>query len=462
MITRRNVIKGMAAGTSLLALGRTGFAQTATSPRRVVFFFTPQGASEYDSFDQFATSTSPIGLGAPLARHSDNIVIFKNMSIIYDKYSDAHISGQLLTLTNSPSLSWQGTASAKIASESLDNFLSRNLGQMVTPALPSLQLGVAAAQDDSGTVSYDQSGAPIIVQTDPLKVYNSIFKNVMGGKATQVAAKVPFNRRSLVLKQALSDWSRFQAQLTPNLLARVAPYNDAMNTLLAQASAAAGSGGGSTGTSPGAPATCTVPAAPNTSGTNWDDAHNALTQSADMRGLIVGAFTCDLTRIVTVTFQGIYNGPNGGLIAGVDSETHPISHTGDNPNYQSQFVKIKAAMFEEIAKLADSLKAIPEGNGTMLDNTLIVHVSEISGIQDSQTGHGTHNGTSIPFFTIGGKNMGVKVGSFLNLPTQASSTIGVGFPHGNFLRSIIKAMGLPEQAFGTAQYSTQLVPGFLA
>ena len=50
----------------------------------------------------------------------------------------------------------------------------------------------------------------------------------------------------------------------------------------------------------------------------------------------------------------------------------------------------------------------------------------------------------------------------LTIATSANGGVSSGFPHGNLLRSIIKAMGLPEQSFGNAKYSDRLIPGFLA
>ena len=93
-----------------------------------------------------------------------------------------------------------------------------------------------------------------------------------------------------------------------------------------------------------------------------------------MIDLITAAFTCDLTRVVSLVYQGVYGSVHGGLMGGTDDDIHSISHyaTGDAQS------AAKLTMFEQIANLADRLKAIPEGMGTMLDNTLIVNVTEVN------------------------------------------------------------------------------------
>ena len=93
---------------------------------------------------------------------------------------------------------------------------------------------------------------------------------------------------------------------------------------------------------------------------------------------------------------------------------------------------------------ARSARRIPEGKGTMLDNTLVVWGSEIG------TGY-THAFQNIPFVLAGGLAGSVKTGRFLNYPNTTM--------HNRLLVSICNLMGLPNiQTVGNTDTGTGPLP----
>jgi hypothetical protein len=84
---------------------------------------------------------------------------------------------------------------------------------------------------------------------------------------------------------------------------------------------------------------------------------------------------------------------------------------------------------EQVKYLMDALAAIPEGTGSVLDNTLIVWGNELS------RGN-SHGNEPVPFVLLGGASGALEMGRFLQYD---------GTRHNRLLVSICHAMGLTEQ-----------------
>jgi hypothetical protein len=198
-----------------------------------------------------------------------------------------------------------------------------------------------------------------------------------------------------------------------------------------------GSGSTGTGGSGGTVVTGGVCEKVNTTGvaSNARDAAVTTKQAQCMADLIVNGFTCDRTRIgdFGMSFSG---GHHEGLL-GYSSSWHDnvahISKTNDAITVGGASVTTRAAFITfdrfwggHVAYLAKRLSMIKEGNGTMLDNTLIVWGVE------SGTNH-NHSPRDMQYLLIGGRNLGVKTGQYLKLASTQSSN--------KLLTSIMHACG---------------------
>jgi hypothetical protein len=100
--------------------------------------------------------------------------------------------------------------------------------------------------------------------------------------------------------------------------------------------------------------------------------------------------------------------------------------------------KIRKLHMDMIARLAAKLDAVPEGNGTMLDNTIIVYFAH--------AGDRHHpNFFTWPLVTIGGLGGAIKTGRYLQFPSHGElghHTLG------NFYTTILHAAGMPQDGFG--------------
>ncbi len=172
---------------------------------------------------------------------------------------------------------------------------------------------------------------------------------------------------------------------------------------------------------------------------------------SNLMNLTSAAIQCDRTRVVTmqVGFSGDhYNGlrgfkrnPTGNF--GRDSWHDWIHHEASNKNHElyGEWMWMSELWSEKLAGLAKSLQDIPEGNGTMLDNTIILWGSEMG------IGH-SHNPRNVPYLVIGGRNMGVNTGQFLKFDRAQE--------HAKLLTSIKHAFGIMDSGMGNRPNSGPL------
>lgn len=129
---------------------------------------------------------------------------------------------------------------------------------------------------------------------------------------------------------------------------------------------------------------------------------------------------------------------------GISNSVHALGHLQDNKATNGMTGHEARAAVEElhlggIASLAEKLDAMPEGDGTMLDNTLIVYMS---------CAGGDHHGGQAdwPFLLLGGMAGKLKMGRYLEFPKYRESghrTIG------NLYLSFMQAAGVkPPKTFG--------------
>ncbi len=129
---------------------------------------------------------------------------------------------------------------------------------------------------------------------------------------------------------------------------------------------------------------------------------------------------------------------------GISNSVHALGHLGENKatngmNGNEARAAVERLHLDGIAEMAGKLDGIPEGDGTMLDHTLIVYMS-CSG--------GDHHGGQAdwPFLLVGGSSGRLRMGRYLEFPKyreEGHRTIG------NLYLSFMKAAGMdPPVSFG--------------
>jgi hypothetical protein len=145
--------------------------------------------------------------------------------------------------------------------------------------------------------------------------------------------------------------------------------------------------------------------------------------------LMVMALTCDMTRVASLLWTSATSNQTYPFLGFIDKH-HELSHEGDsNTTAQNKLTDINTFYAGELAYLMQKLEAVPEGQGTMLDNTLIVWGNEL--------GKGnSHSHHPIPIVLAGGAQGYFRMGR--------SMTVG-DIIHNRLLVSLCHYMGLTDQ-----------------
>jgi hypothetical protein len=121
-----------------------------------------------------------------------------------------------------------------------------------------------------------------------------------------------------------------------------------------------------------------------------------------MFDLQVLAMQGDITRVTTFQLARETSNRTYPEI-GVADPHHPLSHHGNDPDKIARMAKINAFHVSLFAYFLERLKATPEGNGTLLDHSLLLYGS---GIGDPNV----HDHTNLPVIVAGGAAGGMKGG----------------------------------------------------
>jgi hypothetical protein len=149
--------------------------------------------------------------------------------------------------------------------------------------------------------------------------------------------------------------------------------------------------------------------------------------------LMVQAFKADFARVASLQFTNSVGMARMRWL-GVEEGHHELSHEPDsNEKAKEKLIKINTWFAGEFAYMAKRLAETPEpaGEGSMLDNTLLVWTNEL--------GKGnTHTLDNIPYVMVGG-GFGFKMGRSLKFDKAA---------HNRLWMSVAQAMGHDLKTFG--------------
>jgi hypothetical protein len=133
-----------------------------------------------------------------------------------------------------------------------------------------------------------------------------------------------------------------------------------------------------------------------------------------MADLMVIAYQADLTRVVS--FMLAREGSNRSYRAiGISDGHHDCTHHQNNPEKIEKTIKINTYHVEQLAYLIDRLKNTPDGDGTLLDHSMILYGSSIN---DGNR----HTHTDLPLALIGGGNGKLKGGRHIRYAPETPMT----------------------------------------
>lgn len=448
---RRTFLQGLGLGAGFLPLldAEIAPAQSAGFPKRLITITWTNGVVP----GQFYPSAGPIGtlppLLAPLEAHKSKILALRqanaakspiNIQVMMDKdeeYSGHGAYPALLTGT------WTGTIS-RPSSEgaSIDQLIANDLVSKGV-ASPLLNLG---ARPYSSSTTWKSAGTKNTAQTDPYKVFNSLFTGVpttpgmmpepTPGTPTVDALKA---RRKSVLDFVGGELDQFANGLGSEDRAKVQSHIEAIAALEARLGGMSGGGTGGTG-GVGTPvgAGCAAPTLPSTK-PNFNDVRNYPQHVSSMLAIAGAAVKCDFARCITLDLIDD-GGGNSLTFPWLDVESidyHAIAHKGQAA--YGDKAPIDTWFMQQVAALVADLAGTPEGNGSVLDNTCILVTNDMNEGANHYVG-------DVPYLIIGSAGGFFKQGETVALPRNV--------PNNQLLTTVCHAMGL--EIAGIGAYSGDL------
>jgi hypothetical protein len=157
------------------------------------------------------------------------------------------------------------------------------------------------------------------------------------------------------------------------------------------------------------------------------DAHFAL-----MFDLMALAFQADLTRVITFSMDReasmrTYNNLS------ISEAFHPLSHHANDPGKQDRLAVIQTYHTKVFARFIDRLAKAPEGDGSLLDHSMVLYGSNMS---DSNR----HNNDPLPSAILGHAHGRITGGQHLSY-AQASR-------HSNLLLTVHARTEIPVESIG--------------
>ncbi len=400
--TRRSVLKGMSLGAGsvvLPAMLSQIHAQTnaATMPKRFVFVLQNNGFQPWAVLPKGETwerANSPAkvidrslaGLElsedlSPLTPHKKRVTILQRLQ---GKHVKPFHGGGYGALSGVAKNSRPGAAT-------IDGALAAEFPGV----FPIVGLGLAAAENNNTGTVYICSAwgpnMPIATQANPEIAFRQLFGSVAGGNA-----RTDFNARSNLLDFMKDDVRRVRGELVGQERDKFDHYLNAFESMSARQSKLAEMSGDLQQHLPETGEKLTSP-----------NEKVRLEMQFELAG---AALISGLTNVVTIC-SGLCN-PNGTMRGmGVNIGLHQVGHreSDGERGYRELYTSLRRQHLEFVAALVARLESIPEGGGTMMDNTVIVYTSDAA-----ETHHSS--GNEWPFVLIGDLGGKLRAGRFLEFP----------------------------------------------
>jgi hypothetical protein len=165
-------------------------------------------------------------------------------------------------------------------------------------------------------------------------------------------------------------------------------------------------------------------------------------KQAAMTDVLIAALKANLTNVVTYTIDDLGT-PITGLPGNETDRVgiHPLGHDeafGGVPAWKTR-EQIRISHMSQINTIIEKLKQVPEGKGTMFDNTMIMYFPE-----NGETHHGV--GSEAPFLIMSGSSCNLNMsGRYVRLPflgNEGHKTLG------NWYTTLLNAHGNPVKHYG--------------
>lgn len=417
-LSRRTMLRGLGASLALPLLDSMTPALANTGPQtvsRLGVVYVPNGMA--------MKAWTPAAEGAdfeltrilqPMAAYRDRMLVLTGLNGVPSN-AGVHASASTRFLTGVTPARTENDLQAAV---SIDQLVARRFGQETQ--LGSLEL--ALDENDvfgscdigfscmyTSTIAWRDANTPLPMETNPRLVFERLFGDI-GTTDPQVRLQRIRKDRSLLdsLTERVAELNR---EVGAGDRARLDQYLDAVRDVERRIQMAEEQSGRD------------LPEVTQPSGVpDTYEEHAKL-----MFDLQVLAYQTDLTRVITFMMGRELSGRTYAEI-GVPDSHHPTSHHRDDPVLYEKIIKINEFHTGLFAWYLDKLDATPDGEGSLLDNMLMLYGA---GMSDSNQ----HDNRGLPLVLFGGGSGKLRGGRHIRYPE--------GTPVSNLHLTMLDKMGMP-------------------
>ena len=403
-LSRRTVLKGAGATIALPLLDAmipagTALAQTAAAP-------TPRLGFVYFAHGALQEEWTPTSVGRdfdfpfilkPLESLREHVTVVSGLRNKGGESSSPHgITQETWLNCVSP-----GRRNARTGiGVTVDQIAARHLGQ--DTSLPSLEL----CGEPGGMISFRTPNQPLPMESNPRKVFYTMF----GQGDTNEERQAILKTTNSLLDYVRESTASLNRRLDAGDRARVNDYLDSLREIELRMDKLEAD----------ADAIRNLPDAPLGPPEDFGELLDIQFQ------MVALAWQTNRTRIVTMKMveeASMRTYPN----LGVHEAFHPTSHWGGFPDRIANLRLIQNYHTEVFARFVRRLKDMPDGNGSLLDNSIILFGSNMANSD-------AHNNDPLPQALIG-RGGGIKGNQHLKYPQDT--------PHANILVTMLHRAGVP-------------------
>ncbi|MEM9196155.1 MAG: DUF1552 domain-containing protein [Myxococcota bacterium] len=436
-LTRRRLLAGLATGAGahllhpfadrLLSEAR-GQAPTA---KRFVLILGGNGWYEehYETTVRSETDWDLPGALEPLAAYRDKLTVLERF---YNPVDKGLHSNRWASTTFAPA---PDPKKQLPGGPSIDRAIAQHIGSGT--AFSSINLThYERVPFRVPNLSADAEGAPYPVFWNPVEAYTEILGGIGDEAAAETQVRLAQDRS--LLDSMAEDTTRLRSRLAGREVEKMDQYVESIRSLEIQLASLAAAGG----------ASCAPFAlGPRLGDRDYSVAHCRQDVIEAHLDIIATSFACGLTRVAALdvlapSTQSSFDG------SGYRGSHHSLCHDQDSPGAMDNILRITRYQMTFIRYLWAKLSAIPEGSGTVADNTLLMWLNVGGGSH--------HNGTDeIPILLLGDAGGTLRSGRYVSFPKMERSI-------GDVFTTVAQAVGAPLERFGVAEHNRGPLPGLLS
>jgi hypothetical protein len=420
-LTRRQVLRhlGVTAAAAPLLPALEGWAAAAAAPpKRLLLVFSSNGMVP-DLFWPRGTESDfafvPGSSLEPLAPHKQDLVIVRSLARKLHALGGAHERAMGALWTGSrlnPGSQFGGGGWP--SGPSVDQILARGLPR--TTDFASLEVGVQPFGPGAkgGTMQhmcYAGSNQPVPSEGNPYKLFDRLFGSNPLDRSVSID-RVRAERRSL-LDLLGREVAGVQRKVGAADRAKIDAHLEGVRSIERRLESKP-------------PKSCELRTPAGLIDVDANESFPALLKL--QTDLLVSAFACDRTRIASLQWSRSFSMVRHTWLGSSEGH-HTLSH---DPNERSILNLINSFYMEQFAYLLSELKKVPEGQGNLLDNTLVVYCNELHTGWDHKPG-------PVPTVLAGRLGGRLRTGRCVDY----STTGALPYTHNHLLVSLCNVMGLP-------------------